>query len=99
MSKTISQIAALLGIIAMAFGAYLFLDTTFAKCAEQKALERRLDYDIESNRLYRMRDQKREFYRDFPDTTKAPMAVQRQMNELDQDLDMQREKVKKLEGK
>ena len=98
----LKQIIAILTILGFAFGAFLYIDARIGKCAEKdqvKQVERRLDYDIESNRLYRMRDQKREFSRDFPDTTKAPMAVQRQMNELDQDLDMQREKVKKLEGK
>ena len=93
------QIVAILAILGSFFAAFLYIDTNFAKCADQKQLERRLDYDIESNRLYRMRDQKREFSRDFPDATKVPAAVQRQMNELDQDIEMQRGKVQKLEGK
>ena len=98
----LKQIVAILTILGVAFGAFLYIDARIAKCAEKdqvKQVERRLDYDIESNRLYRMRDQQREFSRDFPDVTRTPAAVQRQMNELDQDIEMQRGKVQKLEGK
>lgn len=95
----LKQLVAILTILAFAFGAFLWFDAKYAKCADVKYLERRLDYDIESNRLYRLRNQKLEFSKDFPDPTRAPMAIQKQMKELDEDLEMQRHKVKKLEGK
>jgi len=97
-----AKIISILAILGSFFGAFLYIDGRIAKCAEKEQVgqvERRLEYDINLNQLYRMRDQKREFSRDFPDKTKTPAAVQRQMNELDQDIEMQRGKVLKMEGK
>ena len=97
--KLIPTIAGLLAIIGAVLGGYLFLDTKYAKCADVKTLERRLDYDIENNRLLRMRDQRNDLYKSYPEPAKAPIATQKQLRELDEDLDMQRDKVKKMEAK
>ena len=99
MGKIISQIATLLGIIAIFFGAYLFLDSTFAKCAELKAIERRLDYKIENDKLMGMQQRQWQQQGRYPVPTRAPAETQKQMKELDSDIDMQRDKVKKMESK
>lgn len=97
--KVISQIAALLGIIAICFGAYLFLDTHFAKCAELKAVEKRLDYKIENDKLMGMQQRQWQQQAQYPVPAMAPINEQKQMKELEADIDMQRDKVKKMESK
>jgi hypothetical protein len=96
-----SRIIAILTIIGMAFGVFFYLDSNYAKCAEVKAIERRLDYKIESDkltttqgRLWRMEDR----YGADPDKIQDK-DVRQQMKELKVDIDVQKERVKHLEGK
>jgi len=46
MKKLLAPIGGFLGIIGVIFGAYFYLDERFAKCADLKQLEQRLDYKI-----------------------------------------------------
>ena len=101
MKDKLAPILTVLTIIGMAFGVYFFLDATFAKCAEVKAIERRLDYKIESDtlntlqeRLWKMEDR----YGPNPDKIPDP-GVKQQMKELKTGVGTQRNKVDRMEGK
>jgi hypothetical protein len=97
--RLISPIAALVAILAAVFGGYLFLDTHFAKCAELKAVEKRLDYKIENDKLMGMQQRLWQVQEKYPVPTQAPIETQKQMKELDADVDMQRHKVKQMESR
>ena len=51
MSKIFQAVIALLTIVGMFFGAYLFIDNKYALSATVKMIEQRLDYKIVSDQL------------------------------------------------
>jgi hypothetical protein len=97
MNSTMKTILALVTIVGSVFTGYLFLDARFAKCADVKAVERRLDYKIENDKLMGMRSRQWQLQDKYPDASKAPQETQQQMKEIGADLEMQKEKVKKME--
>ena len=95
MAKAIS----ILTLIGMAFGVFFYLDTHYAKCAEVKAIERRLDYKIESDKLNATQDRlwtMEDRYGPDPDKVVDPTVRQR-MKELKSDLVTIKDRVNKLE--
>lgn len=94
-----AKIIAVLTLISMAFGVFFWVDTRFAKCAEVKAIDRRLDYKIESDklnatqaRLWTLEDR----YGSDPDKVQNPEARQK-MKELKVDLGHLEDRVRNLE--
>ena len=98
MKLTIASVVALLTIIGAAFSGFFFLDARFAKCADVKAVERRLDYKIENDKLMGMRARQWQLQDKYPNVSVAPQETQQQLKEIGADLEMQKEKVKKMEG-
>jgi hypothetical protein len=97
--KNLKQLATLLGIVAIIFSAWFVMDARWAKCAEVKAIERRLDYKIESDklnasqaRLWTLEDR----YGADPDKVQNP-EVKAQMKELKATVSTQENRVKALE--
>lgn len=95
------QLVSIVTIIGMAFGAYFFLDSRYAKCGDVKAIERRLDVKIEGdilnqqqNRLWAMEDR----YGSDPDKIQDQDKRQ-QMKELKVNIENQRNRVRSLESK
>jgi len=95
--KAIGYTVAILAILGSLWGIASFIDGRYAKAAEQKALERRLDYKIEKDQLIGMRDQLFQLQREYPTPVRRPAVIDKQMKELDADLEMQKNKVKALE--
>ena len=92
---------AILTLIGMAFGVLFWVDGRFAKCAEVKAIERRLDYKIESDvlnqkqdRLWKLQDR----YGMNPAAVADP-AIRQAIKDLQSDVDAQRDRVNRLEVK
>lgn len=90
---------AILTLIGMAFGVLFWADARFAKCQEVKAIERRLDYKIESDklnssqaRLWTLEDR----YGSNLDAVQNP-EVRQQMKELKATVTTQENRVKALE--
>jgi hypothetical protein len=97
--KTISSLAALLALIGTLFAGWFFLDARFARCADVKAIERRLDYKIENDQLMGMQQRLWQVQEKYPNVSLAPPVVQNQVKELEASVDMQRDKVKRMEKK
>jgi archaellum component FlaC len=94
----VAKILSILTIIGMAFGVFFYVDAHYAKCAEVKAIERRLDYKIESDkltatqaRLWSLEDR----YGSDPDKVQNP-EIKQQMKELKSSLNGLEDRVKKL---
>lgn len=64
-----------------------------------KALNKSLQYDVETNRLFRMQTTQRDIYKDYPKPDKAPPAIQRQMKSIDDGVKMQEQRVIQMEPK
>lgn len=97
--KAIGYIVAILAILGSLWGTITFIDGRYAKAGEQKALERRLDYKIENDRFIGMRDRLYQLQREYPAPVNRPAVIDKQMKELDADIEMQKNKVRALEGK
>jgi hypothetical protein len=96
---TFRQAVTLGSLIGMVSGTVYFLDARFAKCAEVKIIERRLDYKIESDklnttqgRLWALEDR----YGSNPDAVLNP-EVKQQMKELKSTVNTLEGRVKALE--
>ena len=96
-----SKIIAILTIIGMCFGVFFYVDANYAKCADVKAIERRLDYKIETDkfsasqgRLWQLEDR----YGPDPDRVQNK-EVRQQMKELKTEVEIHRDRVRRLEGK
>lgn len=94
-----AKILGILTLIGMAFGVLFWADGRFAKCAEVKAIERRLDYKIESDklnasqaRLWTLEDR----YGADPDKVRQP-EIKQQMKELKATVNTLENRVKALE--
>lgn len=99
MKDHIKTIASVLAIIATVFAAWCYIDAKKADCEDVKRLERRLEYKIENDVLMGMQQRQWQLQAQFPKPEQAPQGVQQRMRELNSDIDMQRNKVKKLEGR
>lgn len=99
MNKKIGIIVGILTILAMIWAAVSYIDTRYAKAEEQKAIEKRLDYKIENDKLVGMQERQFQLNRQYPAAVKRPEVIDKQIKELDSDVEMQRSKVKKLEAK
>ena len=88
----------LVAVVASFFAAYLFLDTRFAKCAEVKVIERRLDYKIANDKPMGIQQRQWQLEEKYPDKSKAPQETQIQMKELGAALERQKAVVDKMEG-
>lgn len=99
MNRKISIIVGILAILGALWGVGSSLDTRYAKAADQKALERRMDYKIENDHLIGMRAQLYQLRREYPPTVTAPAVVDKEMKELEATIPMQADKVKALEAK
>jgi hypothetical protein len=98
-SDYIRTIGAVLAIVAMLFGAYFYVDSRYAQCAELRALERRLEYKIQNDQLMGMQQRLWQLEERYPKGDQAPPPVQTQMKELNHAIEMQKEKVKRIEGR
>jgi hypothetical protein len=94
-----TRIISILTLIGMAFALFFWADSRFAKCAEVKAVERRLDYKIESDklnsaqaRLWTLEDR----YGSNLDAVRQP-EVRQQMKELKAIVNTLDNRVKALE--
>jgi hypothetical protein len=96
-----AKIISILTILGFLCGAALWVDNHYAKCAEVKAIERRLDYKIESDklaitqgRLWTLED------RYGMDPAKVQNSeVRQQMKELKAYIDNQKGVVQSIRGK
>jgi hypothetical protein len=95
---TVKQAVAFGTLIGMISGAIYFFDARFAKCAEVKAIERRLDYKIEKDYLLGMRDQLYQLRQQHPTTASRTPVIEKEINDLETTIPMQRDKVKALEA-
>ena len=94
------QIATLLGICAILFGAWFTLDARFAKCAEFKSLERRVSLS-ETSTILNQKQLRLWAYEDRygKDPAKIPDPGDRQeMKQLQVDVPRLQEKVRVLEA-
>ncbi len=94
-----SRIIAILTLIGMAFAVFFWADARFAKCEMVKAIERRLDYKIEADklsasqaRLWSLEDR----YGSNPDKVQNP-EVKQQMKELKATVNTLENRLKTLE--
>ena len=94
-----AKIISILTILGFAFGAFLYLDARYAKCQEVKAIERRLDYKIENDKLMGVQQRLWQIQEKYPTAMTTPLPVQQQTKELEADLEMQKDKVKRMEAK
>lgn len=99
MNDIIKTIGSVLAIVAVAFAAYFYVDSRYAQCAEVQRLERRLDYWIENDKLMGMQQRVWQLEERYPKPEQAPPPVQTQMKELHHAIEMQKEKVKQIEGR
>jgi hypothetical protein len=101
MKDKIGAIVTVLTIVGMAFGIYFFLDANYAKCQDVKAIERRLDYKIESDKLSTSQDRlwKLEDRYGVDASYATDPTVRQHMKELRTTVDEQRDRVRRLEGK
>lgn len=97
--NNMAKVIATLTLIGMAFGVLFWADGRFAKCAEVRAIERRLDYKIESDklstaqgRLWTLEDR----YGSDPQKVQNP-EVRTQMKELKATVNTLENRVKALE--
>ena len=95
----ITTIISIATIIGLCFSTYFFIDTRYAKCADVKQLENRLDYKIENDKLMAIQQRTWQLEGHYPQITQAPPDIQQQYKELKSDLEMQRNKVQKMEAK
>lgn len=99
MKERLKDIGTVLAILAVFFAAYCYIDSRYALCEEVKRLERRLEYKIQNDVLMGMQQRAWQIESKYPDIAKAPEPTQQQMRELRHGLEMQKEKVKRLEGR
>jgi hypothetical protein len=98
MKKDINSVVAVITIIGAIFGAYFFFTTTFAKCADLKRVEYRMEYKIQSDYV---RDSRRTLW-DFQDKygvngERAPdPIVKDQMQKMKNDLHEQEQTLDNL---
>ena len=97
----ITKIISIFTLLGFTFGIYFYIDSHYAKCADVKIIEQRLDYKIESDklittqeRLWKLEDR----FGSDPDKIQDQVMRQR-MKELKSEIEIQRERVKKLEGR
>ncbi|MBV6342375.1 hypothetical protein [Candidatus Magnetobacterium casense] len=94
------DLALIIGVVTLigaCFGAFFFFEARYAQCEEVKKLERRLDYKIENDQLMGMQQRVWQLEERYPKPETSPPAVQQRMKELNASIEMQKEKVKKLE--
>ena len=94
------QIATILGIVAILFGAWFTLDARFAKCAELKSLDRRVTLG-ETNSALNSKQSRLWAYEDRygKDAAKVSNPGDRQeMKQLQVDVPRLQERVKALEA-
>jgi hypothetical protein len=96
----IACLAALLTVAGFAWGIISFVDSRYAKCAEVKAVERRLDLKVEGDVLNQKQDRLWKLQDRFgTDPTKIPdQDIRQQYKELETGVQYQREKVRQLES-
>jgi hypothetical protein len=97
----ISRIVYILTLIGMSFAVYFFVDHQYAKCADVKTIERRLDYKIESDKSVAMQDRLwklEDRYGSDPEKV-GDKTIGQHMKELKVDLESQKGRVKSLENK
>ena len=100
MNKTMSYIISLATIIGFAFACYFYVDAKYARAAELQAVEQRLNYKIESDKLNAMQTRLwslEDRYGSDPDKVQVP-EIKQHMKELKAVVDTQGAKVKTLEG-
>jgi hypothetical protein len=99
MNRKIGIIVGVLTILGIIWSVGYFIDCRYAKAADQKTLERRMDYKIENDHLIGMRGQLFQLRREYPLTVMAPAVIDKEMKELEATIPMQADKVKALEAK
>ena len=94
-----SKIIAILTLLGLIYGGLAWVDGRYAKCADQKAIERRLDIKIEGDilnqrqqRLWQLEDR----YGSDPDKVQNP-EIKTQMKEIKAGIGMQQDRLKALE--
>lgn len=91
----ITKLSTLLGIVAIIFAAYFYIDERYAQCDDVKKIERRLDYKIAADQLDYKEQRISKIREQYPDPNKMPKIVK---EELDKLLREQKHLEKKLES-
>ena len=99
MNRKIGITAAILTIVAILWGACLYIDARYAKADEHKTLEKRFNYKVEKDYLIGMRDRLWQLEKQYPTPAVRPPVIDQQIRELEADTKMQADKVKALEAK
>lgn len=98
MAKLTQSIIGLITIIGIIFSVYFFMDNKYAKAEEVKQLEQRFEHKITSdalkatqNRLWQLEDK---YGRDIDKIKDSD--VRKEMKELREEIEMQKEKLKSI---
>jgi hypothetical protein len=96
-----AKIVAVLTLLGLVYGGLTWVDGRYAKCADQKAIERRLDIKIEGDvlnqkqqRLWQLEDR----YGSDPDKVQNP-EIKVQMKEMKSGIAIQQDRLKVLEAR
>lgn len=94
--KTIISILTILGI---AFGAYFWLDNEYAKCAEVKKIEQRLDHKIATDYLQSKQQRIWALEDRYPNKDKMPTPVKEEYRQLQEEKKLLEKKIEVMEKK
>ena len=95
----IGPIAAIIAIFGAFWGAYSFVDNHYAKVEEVKLIEQRLDYKIDSDKLYEMQNRLWKYEDRYKEMNSAPPEIQTEWKNLKYQFELQKSKVAKFEIK
>lgn len=93
----ITIIVSIATLVSLVVGGLIGLDTRYANAIWVNTIEKRLNYKIESDKLTTMQQRAWQIQDRYPDMGKAPQEIKQQYRELENDLNIQKEKVKTLE--
>lgn len=82
MNRKIEIIAGILGILAILWGAIYFIDTRYAKAADQKATDQLLHDKLDSDHLRLLRERKWQMEKEFPTEARRPEVVDKQIKDM-----------------